>query len=59
MIASVGKLQNNDPDDWICGRAGAMKSIIGDSVRTSRLLSFGFLPSEMFGLFLFFGKFCD
>lgn len=32
MIASVGKLQNNDPDDWICGRAGNMKKLIGTSV---------------------------
>ena len=31
MIASVEKLQNNDPDDWNCGRAGNMKPIINGS----------------------------
>jgi mannan endo-1,4-beta-mannosidase len=31
MIGSIGKLQNNDPDDWLCGRAGNMKKIIGNS----------------------------
>lgn len=31
MIASPGKLQNNNPDDWICGRAGNMKNILGSS----------------------------
>ncbi|KAI9753777.1 MAG: hypothetical protein M4579_005011 [Chaenotheca gracillima] len=31
MIGSVGKLQDNDPDDWICGRAGNMQSVIGGS----------------------------
>jgi len=31
MIGSAGKLQNNDPDDWLCGRAGNMKKIIGNS----------------------------
>ncbi|KAF1986872.1 glycoside hydrolase family 5 protein [Aulographum hederae CBS 113979] len=31
MIGSVGKLQNNDPDDWICGRAGHMKETLGSS----------------------------
>jgi mannan endo-1,4-beta-mannosidase len=32
MIASTGKLQNNDPDYWLCGRAGNMKNILGSSV---------------------------
>ncbi|CZR58020.1 uncharacterized protein PAC_07910 [Phialocephala subalpina] len=31
MIASPGKLQNNDPDDWICGRARNMKKVLGSS----------------------------
>lgn len=31
MIDSVGKLQNNDPDDWLCGRAGNMRQVLGDS----------------------------
>jgi len=31
MIGSVDKLQQNDPDDWLCGRAGNMKKIIGNS----------------------------
>jgi mannan endo-1,4-beta-mannosidase len=32
MIASADKAKNNDPDDWICGRAGNMKKILGNSV---------------------------
>jgi len=32
MIASPGLAKDNDPSDWICGRAGNMKKIIGDSV---------------------------
>jgi hypothetical protein len=32
MIASPGKLADNDPDDWLCGRAGNMKAVLGDSV---------------------------
>jgi mannan endo-1,4-beta-mannosidase len=31
MIASPGKLVDNDPDDWLCGRAGNMKAILGSS----------------------------
>ncbi|KAL2066655.1 hypothetical protein VTL71DRAFT_2727 [Oculimacula yallundae] len=31
MIASPGKASNNDPDDWLCGRAGNMKKLIGSS----------------------------
>ena len=31
LIGSVGKLQANDPDDWICGRAGNMKTLIAGS----------------------------
>ena len=31
LIASPGKLQANDPDDWLCGRAGNMKKIINGS----------------------------
>ena len=31
MINSVEKLKNNDPDDWICGRAGNMKKLINGS----------------------------
>ncbi|KAG4440554.1 hypothetical protein IFR05_003970 [Cadophora sp. M221] len=33
MIASPGKAANNDPDDWICGRAGNMKKLIGQGVK--------------------------
>lgn len=33
MIASKDKAVANDPDDWICGRAGNMKKILGSSVR--------------------------
>ena len=32
MIASPGKAASNDPDDWLCGRAGNMKKILGASV---------------------------
>lgn len=32
MIASIGKAGANDPDDWLCGRAGNMKKILGSSV---------------------------
>jgi mannan endo-1,4-beta-mannosidase len=35
MIASPGKLADNDPDDWLCGRAGNMKTILGSSVSLS------------------------
>jgi mannan endo-1,4-beta-mannosidase len=31
MIASPGKLAVNDPGDWLCGRAGNMKAILGSS----------------------------
>ncbi|KAH7370824.1 glycoside hydrolase superfamily [Rhexocercosporidium sp. MPI-PUGE-AT-0058] len=31
MIASPGKASSNDPDDWLCGRAGNMKKLIGSS----------------------------
>lgn len=31
MINAVDKLKQNDPDDWICGRAGHMKDIINGS----------------------------
>ncbi|CAG8955814.1 hypothetical protein HYFRA_00011683 [Hymenoscyphus fraxineus] len=31
MIASKEKLQNNDPDDWICGRAGNMRKVMANS----------------------------
>jgi mannan endo-1,4-beta-mannosidase len=31
MIGSVDLLQNNDPGDWLCGRAGNMKPIINGS----------------------------
>ena len=31
LVASPGKLQANDPDDWLCGRAGNMKKIINNS----------------------------
>ncbi|KAJ5899641.1 beta-1-3-mannanase [Penicillium taxi] len=31
MIGSTGKLDDNDPNDWICGRAGVMKGLLGDS----------------------------
>ncbi|TVY27169.1 putative mannan endo-1,4-beta-mannosidase F [Lachnellula hyalina] len=31
MIASKDKLANNDPDDWLCGRANNMKTILGTS----------------------------
>ncbi|KAH7413382.1 glycoside hydrolase superfamily [Cadophora sp. MPI-SDFR-AT-0126] len=31
MIASPGKASSNDPDDWLCGRAGNMKKILGSS----------------------------
>jgi mannan endo-1,4-beta-mannosidase len=34
MITSKDKLANNDPDDWICGRSGNMKTILGSSVIT-------------------------
>lgn len=33
MIASPGKAANNDPDDWLCGRTGNKKKLIGSSVR--------------------------
>jgi len=39
MIASPGKLADNDPDDWICGRAGNMRSVLGSSVRVPFALS--------------------
>ncbi|OCL09864.1 glycoside hydrolase family 5 protein [Glonium stellatum] len=31
MIGSTDMLENNDPNDWICGRAGVMKNILGNS----------------------------
>ncbi|MCJ1308691.1 hypothetical protein MMC25_002345 [Agyrium rufum] len=31
LIGSVDLLENNDPDDWLCGRAGKMKPIIAGS----------------------------
>jgi mannan endo-1,4-beta-mannosidase len=31
MINAQDKAQNNDPDDWLCGRAGNMKKHIGSS----------------------------
>ncbi|KAF2737433.1 beta-1,3-mannanase [Polyplosphaeria fusca] len=31
MISSVGKLQANDPDDWLCGRAKSMRKVLGKS----------------------------
>ncbi|TVY20786.1 Mannan endo-1,4-beta-mannosidase 1 [Lachnellula arida] len=31
MVASDDKLGSNDPDDWLCGRAGNMKKILGSS----------------------------
>lgn len=46
MIASASKLKNNDPDDWICGRAGEMKKIIGSSV--SFLSNLMYLSLAMF-----------
>ena len=34
LIGSTGKLAANDPDDWLCGRAGNMKkTIAGSGVR--------------------------
>jgi len=33
MIDSPGKLQNIDLDDWICGRVGNMKKILGSFVK--------------------------
>lgn len=32
MIASSEKLKNNDPDDWVCGRATSMRKVLGNSV---------------------------
>lgn len=34
MIASKDKLASNDPDDWLCGRASNIKTILGSSVCT-------------------------
>jgi len=31
MITDPGKLKANDPDDWVCGRATAMRGALGDS----------------------------
>ncbi|TVY86209.1 Mannan endo-1,4-beta-mannosidase [Lachnellula willkommii] len=39
MIASDDKLASNDPDDWLCGRAGNMKTILGSSVSNPQPLS--------------------
>jgi mannan endo-1,4-beta-mannosidase len=34
LIAAADKAAANDPDDWLCGRAGNMKKILGNSVST-------------------------
>ncbi|KAG9192100.1 mannan endo-1,4-beta-mannosidase [Alternaria panax] len=31
LIKQLDKLNNNDPDDWLCGRAGVMRDILGSS----------------------------
>ncbi|KAF2678887.1 glycoside hydrolase family 5 protein [Lentithecium fluviatile CBS 122367] len=31
LIAQLDKLNANDPDDWLCGRAGALKGSLGSS----------------------------
>lgn len=31
MIDQLNLLQANDPDDWLCGRAGVLRQVLGDS----------------------------
>jgi mannan endo-1,4-beta-mannosidase len=31
LIKQLDKLNNNDPDDWLCGRAGVMRNALGSS----------------------------
>jgi mannan endo-1,4-beta-mannosidase len=31
LIRQLDKLNNNDPDDWLCGRAGALRNTLGSS----------------------------
>jgi mannan endo-1,4-beta-mannosidase len=31
LIKQLDKLNGNDPDDWLCGRAGVLRSILGSS----------------------------
>ena len=31
LIQQIDKLKANDPDDWLCGRAGVLRSILGSS----------------------------
>lgn len=33
MIDAVQLLEGNDPDDWLCGRAGVLEGLIGDDSR--------------------------
>jgi mannan endo-1,4-beta-mannosidase len=31
LIEQIDLLNANDPDDWLCGRAGALKGLLGSS----------------------------
>lgn len=31
LIKQLDKLMNNDPDDWLCGRAGVLRNVLGNS----------------------------
>lgn len=31
LIKQLDKLNSNDPDDWLCGRAGALRNVLGSS----------------------------
>lgn len=35
MVDAVGLLEQNDPGDWLCGRAGVVKGLVGEGVKVA------------------------